>query len=293
MPHVVCAGVITVDHVFHVSEHPQRGQKHRAKATKMVVGGCALNAAAAIARLGGKVSLAGAVGDDMLGAFVRQELQRLGIGDRLLATLNDIPTAQSAVFVTPDGERTIVNSRDDRLFAQPLQMPGDLDFDSVLADTRWQAGAQVLLHAARTAGKPALVDAEAPLVGLDDTLELASHIAFSEQGLADFIGTADAAGLDAASRRLKTWVCVTRGPQSVLSHDGHRMEETPAFRVKAVDTLGAGDVWHGAFALALASQPPVASALRFANAVAALKTSNTGNLPTMDEVKIFLKENEQ
>lgn len=293
MPHVVCAGVITVDHVFHLPAHPEQGQKHRASATKMVVGGCALNAAAAIARLGGKVSLAGAIGDDMLGTFVRQELQRLGIDGRLLATVKEAPTAQSAVFVTPDGERTIVNYRDDRLFAQSLQIPADLGFDAVLADTRWQAGAHALLEAARAAGKTAVVDAEAPLAGLDHMLQLATHIAFSEQGLADLTGAADAAGLAAASSRLKTWVCVTRGPQSVLAHDGGGMEETPAFRVEAVDTLGAGDVWHGAFALALASQQPVAGALRFANAVAALKTSRTGNLPTMDEAETFLKENEQ
>lgn len=293
MPHVVCAGVITVDHVFHLPEHPEQGQKHRASSTKMVVGGCALNAAAAVARLGGKVTLAGAVGDDMLGTFVRQELRRLQIDDRLLTTLKEVPTAQSAVLVTPEGERTIVNYRDERLFAQSLQIPADLDFDSVLVDTRWPAGARALLEAARKAGKPALVDAEAPLAGLDDTLGIATHIAFSEQGLADFIGTTDCAGLDAAFKRLRTWMCVTRGPQPVLYQDGNGMNEVPAFRVEAIDTLGAGDVWHGAFALALTSQHPLADALRFANAVAALKTSRTGNLPTIEEVDLFMKENEQ
>jgi sulfofructose kinase len=75
--------------------------------------------------------------------------------------------------------------------------------------------------------------------------------------------------------------------------DGDGMATVPGFRVAAVDTLGAGDVWHGAFALALAERRPEAAAVRFANAAAALKVGRAGGrrgAPTRAEVDRFLSE---
>lgn len=291
MPSVICAGLITVDLVFEVAEHPTMGAKYRAKTSRMIVGGGAFIAAASVARLGGAASIAGATGDDDSGRFIRRELLRLGIEDDHVSTIPKISTACSAVLVMPDGERTIVNHRDDQLFSGGLSISSHFPFDAALADTRWPQGAYEFLRAARKAGKPAVIDAEAPVALAEDALHQASHVAFSEQGLTDFTGSCGTQALISAARRLSAWVCVTRGPDPVLCCDGHELAEVPTFRTTALDTLGAGDVWHGAFTLGLAAGLTELSAVRRANAAASLKASGAcGDLvaPTACEVESLL-----
>ncbi|MDP5219042.1 PfkB family carbohydrate kinase [Ruegeria sp. 2205SS24-7] len=273
---VICAGLVTVDVLYFVDGPLIEGKKQRAHQAQMFAGGGALNAAVAVAALGGHAILAGAIGDDVFGSFIRQELAQLGIDDSLLVTVPGIASAHSAILVSAAGERTIANFRDDHLFLDPP--PQNLCFDAVLVDTRWRAAAAELLPAARAVGKPGVVDAEAPLAGVEDLLPLASHVAFSEQGLKDFTGVSGPDGLETASRRLQTWTCVTRGPRSVLYHDGERLDESPVVSVVAKNTLGAGDVWHGAFALGLGEGLAVTDAMRKASAAAGQSVQRTGSL---------------
>lgn len=296
MASVVCAGVVTADLVFRVAEPVDAPMKYRAIDSVLTAGGCALNAAAAVARLGGDAHLAGTVGDDVFGDLVRAEIVAEGVGTDLLVRSEGVPTARSAVLVAPRGGRTVVNHRDPRLFAARLPMAAPFPFDAALADTRWPRGAAQVLVAAREAGRPGVLDAEMPVRAAAGALRAASHVAFSEQGLADWAGGEEdqAAALARAAAELGVWVCVTRGPDPVLFHDGAVLAEVPAFRVDAVDTLGAGDVWHGAFALFLAEGLDAPTAIRRANAVAALKTSAFGGrraLPDRDRLDQFLKEN--
>lgn len=274
---VICAGLVTVD-LFYVLDAPAVwGEKQRATGARMIPGGGALNAAAAISALGGHAMLAGAIGDDLLGQFIRAELRRMKIDDTLLLTVPGVASAHSAVLIDARGERTVINHRDDRLFADAPPIP--TRWDALLIDTRWRAAAAPLLRGARAAGVPAVVDAEAPLAGFEDILPLASHVAFSEQGLKDFAGDAGQDGLRAAAKRLKTWVSVTRGPRPVLCFDGVGLDTIPVPQVDAKDTLGAGDVWHGAFALALGQGHTEADAVGRANQAASQKVRHAGHLP--------------
>ncbi|PJA59343.1 MAG: sugar kinase [Rhodobacterales bacterium CG_4_9_14_3_um_filter_71_31] len=290
---IACAGVVAADLVFAVPRLPDKPLKYRANASALVAGGCAVNAAAAVARLGGRAFLMGAVGDDAFGAMIRAEMAAEGV-DCATLTVADAPTARSAVLSAADGERMLVNHRDPALFAATPTIPAPFPYDGALADTRWPAGAAALLTAARAAGRPGVLDAEAPTDVAAAALAAASHVAFSEQGLAAFTGLDDArAGLAEAAARLGKWVCVTRGPAPVLIHDGAAVSEAAAFAVTAVDTLGAGDVWHGAFALFLAEGLDPARAARRANAVAALKASAFGGraaLPDRARLESFMRE---
>ena len=125
--------------------------------------------------------------------------------------------------------------------------------------------------------RPGVLDAEAPVAEAAEALPLASHIAFSAQGLHDYTGeTGLKPGLEQAARRTGSWVCVTDGAAGTTWLDGETFHHCPAFPVEVVDTLGAGDVWHGAFALALAEGQDEAAAVRFASAAAALKCTQPG-----------------
>lgn len=299
MTRLICAGIATADLILGVDALPSRPEKYRAGATDLTTGGCALNAAVAAARLGGDVSLAGRIGADVFGDLILRDLAAEGVDTALLARDPERPTPRSAVMVDARGERMIVNHRDEALFATGfaagIALPPGAAFDAALADTRWPAGAAALMRAAHARGVPGVIDAEAPVAVASEALALASHIAFSEQGLAGHTGLPDPAdALRAAARRHPgAWLCVTRGAAPVLVLSGGALDEIPAFPVEAVDTLGAGDIWHGAFALFLGEGMAESGAVRAANAVAALRTTRFGGraaLPDRAALSAFLKE---
>ena len=144
---------------------------------------------------------------------------------------------------------------------------------------------------ARTRGIPGVLDAEAPID--EDVAMAASHVAFSKQGLLDFTGMDDRDGaLAVAAARLRGWVAVTDGALGTFIATARGIRHVPAPEVTVVDTLGAGDVWHGAFAVALAEGMDEVRAVAFANATAALKCTRLGGrdgAPLRSEVDEMMK----
>ncbi|MGC3937588.1 carbohydrate kinase family protein [Roseobacter sp. EG26] len=292
MPRILCAGLIAADLVFEVGEFPASGTKIRARGARMIAGGGAMNAASAITSLGGEAILAGAIGDDPLGEFLSDRIKAHGIDDHLVQKVAGASTPRSAIVITADGERTIINHRDAEPPGETEALHPDLLFDAVLVDTRFPALARTVTAAARQAGKPCIVDAEAPVSIATEVLEDATHVIFSEQGLADFCGEVSAAALAHAARQLGGWCAVTRGARPVLCCDGQHSTKVTTLKTHARNTLGAGDVWHGAFTLALTRGHSEIEAVHWANAAAALKVSRPlqmEDLPTTAEVESLLQ----
>ena len=163
----------------------------------------------------------------------------------------------------------------------------------MLVDTRWEAAALQVLVYARQIDVPAVIDAEAPVSHA--AMALASHIAFSRQGLRDYASLESVEqGLRMAQTEFGCWVCVTDGELGVTWLDNGELARVPAFPINAVDTLGAGDVWHAAFTLKLAQGSSELPAMVFANAAAALKCLSSDGLagiPDESAVVAFLKFN--
>ena len=301
MTRVLVAGVAVIDFVFHLDAMPRKAEKYRAREATITGGGNAANAATAIARLGGRAALATRLGDDEVAGLIEAGLRREGIETALVRRFADHHSAFSSVFVA-GAERQIVSFRD---WAMPREADwledgaGAFDvspLDVALADTRWPEGAEVAMRLARERGLPAVIDAEAPLDGCEEALALATHVAFGAQGMRDFCGHDDLrAGLREAHERLPGIVLVTDGEHGTFwIADGERGGEhhEPAAAVEAVDTLAAGDVWHGAFALRLGKGDDLRGAVRYANAAASLKCTRRGGrdgAPTAAQVDSFLK----
>lgn len=282
VPLIMVAGIVALDAIYPITSALVAGQKHRCPHVMTVLGGNAANAARAIARLGGRAELLVRLGDDDVAAQIRAELQREGIGHGLSPPLPGCQTSRSAILIEPDGARTIANMFDPAFPDQPDWMPDALlpQTCAVLGDIRWETASLRLLELARRARLPGVLDGDrAPRdVRLIDA---ASHIVFSMQGLAELTGIAEPrAALSAFAHAQVTggdrFFAVTDGPNGVYARIDGRIVHVPAPAVVAVDTLGAGDVWHGAFALALAEAQGLADALLFANAAAALKCSRAG-----------------
>jgi sulfofructose kinase len=295
MPTVLCVGHAVQDFVFYVPALPDRGAKYRATRFESVGGGPAATAAVAIARLGGGAVLAARVGDDGAADMIRSELVAEGVDCEHLRRFPGCGSATSAVIVDARGERMIVNHLDSGLPPDPSWLPRaeSIGAAAVLVDTRWPEGALAALRTARAAGLPAVLDADRPIPADGELLRAATHVAFSADALADYTGVTDPVrGLQLVASGLTGWCGVTVGRDGVLAQAGGESRHYPGFEVPVVDTLGAGDVWHGAFALALAEGSGEAAAVRFASAAAALKVQRTGGrsgAPSRTELDSFLQ----
>ena len=296
MTKIVTAGVAVVDFVFYLDEMPRLAEKYRARGAEITGGGGAANAAAAIARLGGHALLASRLGSDQVAEMIASGLEGDGVDCSMLRRFEGRRSSFSSVFVDQTGERQIVNFRDQQLPMDAGWLTAALpdDFDAALADTRWPDGAEVLMRAATERGLPGVLDGEAPIREAETALQMASHIAFSAQGLRDWDGhdDLDKALADAAAET-GVFVCVTDGAKGVAWRHKAASGFEPAFAIEPADTLGAGDVWHGAFALRLGEGAAPPEAIRFASAVAAIKCTNTrgrAGYPTRSETEKFLKE---
>ncbi|MFN7002234.1 MAG: PfkB family carbohydrate kinase [Roseinatronobacter sp.] len=265
-PLILCAGLVALDMEFSVTSFPQAGLKHKAQGAAMKAAGGALNASAAIVALGGQAWLRAALGDDPLAELMLTGIRARGVEQQGVVRIPGQITPHSAILIQPDGERTIINYRDDALCDGMPPLPQDLSFDAVLCDTRFPALSVPALNMARQAGKPAVLDAEAPVDLMSDTLAAASHIAFSQQGLLDYTGACSVETLGQVARQLGRWVCVTQGPDPVLCHDGLRSYAIPVPAAQIANSNGAGDFWHGAFTLALALGQSEQAAVTSANA---------------------------
>ena len=291
MTEVLIAGVAVAAIVMQVAELPRRAEKYRATDAMITVGGCAANAAVAMARHGGRARLAVRLGRDAIGDLIVAALAAEGVDLSLSDRRDGARSSFSSVHVDAAGERQIVNFRGAGL-ADTLDLSAAPRPGAVLADNRWPMLTAAALARARSWGVPGIVDAEAPVEA--EALRGASHIAFSMQGLAAYApGLAVADALGRARDDFAAWVAVTDGARGVWFTEGAGVSHVPAFPVAAVDTLAAGDIWHGVFALRLAEGAEERSAIRFANAAAALKCRAFGGAaacPDRSATELFLKE---
>ncbi|MEP6969146.1 MAG: PfkB family carbohydrate kinase [Betaproteobacteria bacterium] len=294
---IACVGHASIDHVFQIQTFPQRATKTPAHDFQSVGGGMAANAALALARLGAQVRFVGAVGDDDAGRLVRRQLEDEGIDLRFLQQIAGARTSASAIIVDSSGDRQIFNHLGNALAR--AQTPDDTVFEgcaAVLVDPRWPAGARAALAWARRHRRLAVLDADvAPPGDLAALVPLAQWAVFSEPGLAVWAaGMPHEEALRRALAQGAEHAVVTLGEHGSLHADADKVTSLPAFTVQAVDTTGAGDVFHGALTLALAQALPIPDAFTFASAAAALKCTRPGGIrgaPRAAEVEDFLKCN--
>lgn len=299
-PRFLVLGHAAHDLVYRVPAIPRRPVKVVATAMSESGGGMAANASVAIVRLGGHVDFLGRVADDVLGARILADLAAEGVNVAGVRKLPGCRSPMSSILVDDHGDRLICSFTDPTLDPDPAWLPLDrvAEYDAVLADVRWPQGSAALLAAARAAGRPALLDADvAPADRIEALVAVASHVLFSEIGLATVRpDLAAGAALRDLRRDSHALIGVTMGAEGFLWLDGAAEQRVPAPRIHAVDTLAAGDVWHGAFALALAEGQPVADAADFANAAAALKCLRPGGrsgAPTRAELEAWRENKRQ
>ena len=295
-PRILCAGMAVLDEVFRVERVPAANTKTQASAFASVIGGCAANAAVAIVRLGGNADIAAALGEagrDDVGERILTGLAREGVQGSGIVRVAGASSAISSILVDAAGDRLIATRCDERLFAAAAADPRALvaPVDAVLADN-WLPDLVVpICAAARERGLNVVIDGDGPMGRGDTLVDLATHVVFAADALRATTGCDDlGAALAEMSAHVRGFLAVTNGADDILWwKQGPR--RLPVFAVAAVDTLAAGDVFHGAFALALAEGRSEVDALRFAAAAAALKCTRFGGgaaAPQRAEVESLL-----
>ncbi|MRG58078.1 sugar kinase [Phyllobacterium sp. SYP-B3895] len=299
-PKILCVGALTMDTIFRLDRLPPGPGKYIPLEAVEIAAGMASSAAASIARLGGSVSLFASTGDDEIGRRAVAELTAEGVDCSHVRKVADARSAFSSIFVDAAGERVIVPYYDAGLLSAPSEIPPVIEgtFDVVMTDVRWPLAAAKVLKASREAEVHGILDADtASLETLEMLLPLASHIVASEPAAERVTGESDpekaTVALAALYGRDGAFVSVTAGDKGSFWYDELEGEvrHMPAFEVDVVDTLAAGDVFHGTFAWALSRNYPIYQAMRFASAAAAIKCSRFGGrsgAPTKAELDAFL-----
>ncbi len=289
---VLCVGALSLDTIFRLDALPTAAGKYLPSDAIEVAQGMATAQAATIVRLGGRARLWASCGDDANGDRIVEDLTAAGVDLAALRRVAGARSGFSSIFMDRHGERIIVPHYDPAIRTAPVELPDMDDVAVVSVDVRWPAAAEMALTAARERGIPGVLDVEvAPDEVLKRLVPLATHIIASEDGARELTGmTPEAAVAAIAFRCTKTAaaVVVTAGDGGVFWAGGH----LPAHEIAAIDTLAAGDVFHGAFAFGLAEGWDVEHGLRFANAAAALKCTRFGGrlgAPTRAEVEAFVQ----
>lgn len=266
-PHGLFVGLSTLDFVWRVQGYPRPNSKNVVEQREVFAGGPAANAAVVFAALGGRARLYTAIGQHPLSRMVRADLDALGVEvidaapDR-----TDFPAMASILVSDPGGDRTVVSTA-------AMGMP-DIGFDTslggtdvVLVDAHLFRASLEAAQQARTQSIATVYDAGTWKDGLDELLPWVDYAVCSEQFFPP--GTADhPAVLRFLAEKNVRRRAITRGRDPVLWESGERSGEVAVEPIEAVDTLGAGDFFHGAFAFSLARGDDFPAALDFGAKIA-------------------------
>jgi sulfofructose kinase len=296
---IICVGHSALDRIYRIDSFPPSPTKVRALEHIECGGGMAANAAATIARLGGKVELWSRVGEDDAGVRIRLGLKAARVDIRYVQQFEEGRSSTSAIIVDRQGERMIVGQRDANMPSgtQWLPMERIAQAPAVLCDLRWLEATRAAFTRARAEGVTTVLDADlGAREALGEILALTDYAVFAAPALADLVPGVDVDNqLQRALSFGPRYVGVTQGAGDYLWREANGpLMRCPAFEVDVADTTGAGDAFHGAFTLALIEGRPLDACARFAAATAALKCTRLGSragLPTRTELESFLAAN--
>jgi sulfofructose kinase len=293
---VLCIGAATYDLIYSVDHHPEPDEKIVADSFTGCGGGPAANAAVTVSRLGLRSALVGYLSNDYIGQSHMDELLQAGVVTDLVAR-GEYPSAVSVVMVKPDGSRALVNYRD----PESVLYGGRMDFTSIdakvlLLDGHEPEISPPLARYAREKGIISILDAGSVHRGTEELADLVDYLVCSEKFAREFTGESNE---ERALTKLDSYVSniiITLGERGLVWKGDKGAGRLDAFKVNAIDTTGAGDVFHGALAACLSQNKDWHKSLEFACAAAALCCTKMGarpGIPVKEEVEKFLASSKQ
>lgn len=301
---LVVLGSINADHILNLTAFPTPGETVTGNHYQVAFGGKGANQAVAAGRSGANIAFIGCTGNDDIGERIREQLARDNIDVAPVTAVEGEPTGVALIFVNGEGENVIgihagANAALSTLFvdaqkariaqADALLMQLESPLESVLAAAKiaHQHQTQVVLNPAPARELP------------DELLSLVDIITPNETEAEKLTGIGVESDDDAANaarvlhaKGIRT-VIITLGSRGVWASVDGKGQRIPGFRVKAVDTIAAGDTFNGALMTALLEDTPLPEAIRFAHAAAAIAVTRKGaqpSVPWRKEIDDFLRQ---
>jgi sulfofructose kinase len=279
MVDVAGVGLNATDTIIPVPEYPVRGSKVTFRSAKVLPGGQVASAVAACQTWGMRTRYVGKVGDDAAGELHREEFARLGVEAHLVIA-QGCPSQQAFILVDDKGERTVLWKRDERLTLQPAELQREWVVDARVlhVDGHDTAAAAVAAGWAREAGVPVAADLDELYPGVEELLPKLDYFVASRDIPGRLTGQTDLrkALLEVKKKYGCVLAAATLGEEGVLAWDGTTFWYAAAYRVKVVDSIGAGDIFHAGFIYGLLQKWPLQRQLDFACAAAALNCMAVG-----------------
>jgi sulfofructose kinase len=289
---VVGVGINATDTIIRLPNFPALDSKVEIISAERRAGGQTASAIVACRRWGLATRYVGKVGDDEAATFQRDELYREGIEAQWISVLGCMSQSSFILVDESSGERTVLWKRDPRIALLPEELRPEWiqGVPILLVDGHDTAAAARAARWAREASSLVVGDFDNRYAGVEELLECVDFPITSKEFPARLTGKSDL--LKSLPMIHASFKCrltsATLGRLGVLAWNGAEFHLHPGFRIRAVDTTGAGDIFHGAFAYGLVRGWPVDDILEFSCAAAALnceKHGARGGIATVVEIE--------
>lgn len=299
MSKVVGIGACVMDTLITLPCFPTEDTKLRATSTKLVGGGPTATGIVAVAKLGISAEYIGVLSDDSSGSFLKADFEKYGVGTENIDMLPGYRAFTSCIWLNAEkGTRTCVFDKGNLppLALSDKQIEAIKSAQLLMVDGNELDAAVEAAKIARESGVKVLYDCGGLYPNVDRLLALTDIMIPSEEFSLGHTGEKDA--FSAAKKLYEMYhpeyVVVTRGKLGGLIYDGKEITEYPIYPADVVDSNGAGDVFHGAFASAVVRGYTPIQCCHFSSAVSALKCTGVGareSVPDYDTTVEYLRRN--
>ncbi len=248
-PKALFVGLATVDVIYTVDAVPGRNQKLSVPAQEVCAGGPATNAAVTFACLGGRAELVTAAGRHPLATVIREDLSRRSVRLHDLArSRREVPPVSSIMVVPATGERTVVSANaavfsDLRARFNPQWLRG---VSILLVDGHYMPLCVVAARHARAQGIPVVMDSGSWKTGMDELLKFVDIAICSDDYRPPGCSNTDDVFRFLRAENIRR-MAITRGSSPIRFEEDGKRGRIAVERIRPRDTLGAGDIFHGAF----------------------------------------------
>ncbi len=288
----LCLGHASYDITFQMEGYPEENTKTRLDSTIGCGGGPASNAAYLLGKWGTDVSFAGLLGNDFYGKKIQKEFQDAGV-DTSYLELSDLSNTMLAFIIanTKNGSRTILSSKDKNPLA--LSLCPEEKYDVILLDGEEEEMAKKVLE--RNKEALTIIDAGSArpstislcycvqyVVCSHDFAEDVTHMKMNYEDINTIIPIHKV-----LQEMFQNEVLITLEGKGTFLKQGEDYKIIPSIPVKVLDSTGAGDIFHGAFAYFLSHGVALEKTVRLANIAGALSVLKLGgrfSMPTLEEV---------
>lgn len=302
---VVGLGQCALDYLFVVDSFPLSDTKKEVLEWTISGGGPVATALVSLSRLGANCSFHGIVGDDESGKKIEDSLKMENVNVQgLLKRPNSNSQVAFIVVEKKSGKRTIFWRRPSGEPLKPEEIHGNFldNADFLLLDGLMVEASIYAAKKAREKNIPVMLDAGRVREGVVELASMCDYVVaseeFGEELIKEYNHSVSSFNPEEALLSMKSFgvkTCtITLGDKGSLTHTGDEMFHIPAFKVDAVDTTGAGDVFHGGYIYGLMQKWDMKDVVRFATVFASLKCRKLGGrvgIPSLEEIEAFLREN--